>query len=178
MARVFSAIDIEDEDVLKEIENVQETVDLGFSKTPSSKLHITLQFFEDINQSQIKKIKKTLKNIETEPFEAEIRGVGAFPSEEYIRVVWAGVKSHEIFKLQKQSKVHDVASDNRHEFKPHATFLRVDDITRKRKKRLQRNIKEFRDHSFGKIKVDKVKLFESRVTGKGSEYSVLSEIDL
>ena len=178
MARVFSAIHIEDEKVLEEMENVRDTMDLGFSKVPREKFHVTLQFFEDINQEQIRKVKNTLENIETGSFEAEIRGVGAFPSEDYIRVVWAGMKSHKVFDLQKQAKVHDVPSENHHEFKPHCTFLRVDDVSSERKKKLQRSIHEFKDHSFGKIEVDKVKLFESELTPEGSKYRVLSEIDL
>ena len=178
MARVFSAIHIEDEKVLREMENVRDTIDLGFSKVPREKFHVTLQFFEEINRRQIKKVEKTLENIETGPFEVEIRGVGAFPSEEYIRVVWAGMKSSKIFDLQKQAKVHNVPSENHHEFKPHSTFRRVDDVSNAKKEKLQRNIKEFKDHSFGKLKIDSVKLFESELTPDGSKYRVLSEIDL
>jgi 2'-5' RNA ligase len=178
MARVFSAIDIEDEKILQELENVQNSINLGFSPVPEEKMHITLQFFEDIDQQQIKKVEKTLENIEIDPFKAKIQGVGAFPSEDYIRVVWAGMKSREVFDLQKQAKVHDVPSENHDEFKPHVTFLRVDDVTPGRKEKLQRSIKEYKKHSFGKIKVNKVTLFESELTPEGSIYRKLSEINL
>ncbi|MFB6241298.1 MAG: RNA 2',3'-cyclic phosphodiesterase [Candidatus Nanosalina sp.] len=178
MARVFTAIDIEDDKILKELENVRDTIDLGFSQVPGEKMHVTLQFFEDIDREQIKKVEKTLDNIEVDPFGAEIRSVGAFPSEDYIRVVWAGMKFHEVFDLQKQAKVHDVPSENHDEFKPHITFLRVDDVSGKRKEKLQRSIQEFKEYSFGTVEVESVKIFESELKPSGSEYTVLSEHEL
>lgn len=178
MARVFTAIDIEGGKVLKELENVRDTIDLGFTKIPGEKMHLTLQFFEDINQQQIRKVEKSLRNIEIDPFKAEIKGVGAFPSEDYIRVVWAGMKSHEVFDLQKQAKVHDVPSENHDEFKPHVTFLRVDDVSGKRKEKLKKSIQEFKEYSFGTVEVNSVKVFESELKPSGSEYTVLSEHEL
>jgi 2'-5' RNA ligase len=178
MARVFSAVDIQDEKTLDKLAEIRERLDLGFSKVQEKKMHITLQFFEDIDQREIEEVKKTLGNIQHGPFKIEIKGLGAFPSEDYIRVVWAGVNSHEIFDLQKEAKVHDVPSDDRHEFKPHVTLLRVKDVSKGRKKKLQRMIREHKKEELAEIKVDSVKLFESRLTGKGSDYRKLGEYEL
>jgi 2'-5' RNA ligase len=178
MARVFSAVEIEDEKVLQRLEDIRDVLNLGFSKVPGKKMHITLQFFEDIDEDEIEKVKETLENIQKQPFRIEIRGVGAFPSEDYIRVVWAGIRSHEIFELQKQAKVHEVPSDDRHEFKPHITLLRVKDISPEKKKKLKRMIEEHKDEKFAEVDVESVKLFESKITGNGSKYEELAEVNL
>lgn len=175
MARVFSAVDIEDDKVLRKLKDIRDTLDLGFSPVKQEKMHITLEFFEEINQDDISKIQKALSNTEIEPFTVTIQGIGAFPSEEYIRVVWTGVNSRKIFKLQKQAGLHNISSDNKHEFKPHITLMRVDDISEKKKKKLKSMIEEHKNEDLGKIKVDTLKLFESRITGKGSNYRKISE---
>ena len=175
MARVFSAIDIEDDKVLRKLKNIRDTLDLDFSPVKPEKMHVTLEFFEDIDQDEIKKIKKAVSNIDLDSFEIKLQGLGAFPSEDFIRVVWAGVESSKIFELQKQAGLHNISTDNKHEFKPHITLIRVDNISQGKKKKLKSMIEEHKDEDFGTVKVDKVKLFESRITGKGSNYRKISE---
>lgn len=174
MARVFSAVDIDDDQVLNHLEKIRDKLDLGFSPVSRQKMHITLEFFEDINEKKISRIQEALDNIEQEAFKMKIEGLGAFPSEDYIRVVWAGVKSHQVFDLQKQAGLHDVSSDNRHEFKPHITLIRVEDISGKKKSKLQRIINEHGSEKFGEITVSQVKLFESEMTADGSKYRKIS----
>jgi len=175
MARVFSAIDIEDDKVLRKLKNIRDTLDLDFSPVKPEKMHVTLEFFEDIDQDEIKKIKKAVSNIDLDSFEIKLQGLGAFPSEDFIRVVWAGVESSKIFELQKQAGLHNISTDNKHEFKPHITLIRVDNISQGKKKKLKSMIEEHKDEDFGTVKVDKVKLFESRITGKGSNYRKISK---
>jgi 2'-5' RNA ligase len=178
MARVFSAVDIEDEEVLNKLEKIRDRLDLGFSPVKKENMHLTLKFFEEIEEQQIADVESAMSNVDVEPFKMELKGLGAFPSEDYIRVVWAGVNSHEVFNLHKQVKLHDVSSDNKHEFKPHITLLRVKDVSKQRKKKLKRVLGEHRDESFGKVNVNSLKLFESMKTGNGSKYRKISEFDL
>ncbi|MFB6147279.1 MAG: RNA 2',3'-cyclic phosphodiesterase, partial [Candidatus Nanohaloarchaea archaeon] len=93
MARVFSAIDVEDENLLQELAEVRDRLDLGFSTVPGEKMHITLQFFEDIDEDEIEEVKRAMDRIEIDPFEVELKGIGCFPSRDYIRVVWAGLEN-------------------------------------------------------------------------------------
>lgn len=174
MARVFSAVDIEDDRVLDRLEKIRDTLDLGFSPVNREKMHITLEFFEDISEEEISMVQKALDNIGQESFNMEIEGLGAFPSEDYIRVIWAGINSGKIFDLQKQAGVHSVSSDNRHEFKPHITLMRVEDISRKKKSRLKTAIDQHRDEEIGEVTVDQIKLFESQMTHSGSKYQEIS----
>ena len=177
MTRVFTAVDIEDEKVLDELEYIRNTLDMNFNSVPRDKMHITLEFFKDLNQGQIKQLKQHLEQVEMDSLKAQIKGVGAFPSNEYIRVVWAGAKSAQFNKLYNKCSQHSLDSDNDHEFKPHITLFRVQNLSSKRKRKLKKGMKDHQDYSFGEIEVNSVKIFESRLNGQGSEYNTLKEIE-
>lgn len=166
MARVFSAVDIEDEKLLDRLEEIRETLNLGFNPVEREKMHITLEFFEDINEDEIELVKQAIDNIELDSFTANVKDVGVFPSEDYIRVVWAGVESDKFQELYTQVSDHEVESDNDHEFTPHITLMRVRSPSREQKKKLKRTIREFDNHEFGKLEVNEVKLFESYLNGE------------
>lgn len=179
MARVFSAIDIQDEKLLNELEEVRDRLDLGFSPVKKEKMHITLQFFQDIDEEEIEELKTAMNQINTGAFSAEVAGVGCFPSRDYIRVIWAGLDREEKFhELYSQLSSHTVPSDNKHDFKPHITLMRVKDVGRNEKRKLRRTIREFEDHSFGELGVNQVRLFRSDLKQGGSTYKELHSCDL
>ena len=175
MARVFSAVDITDEDLLNELMHMQDQLDLGFNPINREHIHVTLEFFEDIEDSEIEELKKALKDVEVESFSAEVNGVGAFPSLNHIRVVWAGFKDGKFRALHHQVGLHEVDHSNDHEFTPHATLVRVKDLSSKKKQKLQKIIREYRNHDFGEINVKSVKLFKSELGPNGPEYTELFE---
>jgi 2'-5' RNA ligase len=179
MARVFSAIEIQDEKLLEELTEVRDRMDLGFSPVRKEKMHITLQFFRDINQDEIEELKDTMDGIDVDGFNAEVSGVGCFPSRDYIRVIWAGLNNEQKFhQVYNQLSSHNVDSDNKHDFKPHITLMRVKDIGNNEKRKLQKMIREFEDHYFGEIEVTGVKLFRSDLKQGGSTYKELYSYDL
>lgn len=178
MARVFSAVDIEDEDLKQRLAEIRDRFDLGFNPVKEEKMHITLEFFQDISEEEIERIKQAMEEVDTEPFSSELKGVGAFPSKDYIRVIWAGANSKSFQGLYKQISKHEIASSNDHEFKPHVTFLRVEDIREEQKRKIQKMLKEFRSEKIGDLKVERVKLFQSRLKPEGSVYEKLHEVEL
>lgn len=175
MARIFSAVDIEDEELLQKLEQLRDTLDLGFNPIEKGKIHITLQFFKDLNEEEIEEVKKGLKNIDTDPFKLKIQGLGAFPNEDYIRVIWAGAEHPRIYEIQEKASKHGVKSDNNHEFLPHITLLRVENISRKEKRKVKKALNEHRDEEIGEIEINKVKLFKSKLTPEGTEYTRIAE---
>jgi len=177
MARIFSAVDIEDEKLLNRLEEIRENLNLGFNPVKKEEMHITLEFFKDINEEEIKEIKQAMKEIELDSFKAAVKGVGTFPSEDRIRVVWAGVESKKLQDIYEKVSNHSVESDNNHEFKPHITLMRVRSPSREQKKKLKRTIREFKDYEFGKLEVSDVKLFESRINSK-NKYKQLHNKEL
>lgn len=178
MARVFTAADIEDSETLQELTKIREKFNLGFNPVKKGKMHITLQFFKNINTKEINKIEKALKNVEVDSFKLKISEVGAFPSKNHIRVIWAGAQGKEIFKLYNQSKVHQINDDNTHDFVPHITLLRVNKISPSKKKKTINNLQEYKHYFFGEVKVNKVKIIESQLKGNKSTYKTLKSINL
>ena len=178
MARVFSAVDITSEELLNQLEDVQQRLDLGFKRVSREKMHITLEFFRDIDEEEVEQLKQAMREVKTEPFQVEIKGLGAFPSEDYIRVVWAGAENEKMHELFSEVSEHQLESSNDHDFKPHITLLRVENVPKEDKRKLRKMINEHQDDSFGRVTVREVKLFESRLTGKGSKYKLLHSEEL
>ncbi|MFQ3307942.1 MAG: 2'-5' RNA ligase [Candidatus Nanohaloarchaea archaeon] len=176
MTRVFTAVEIENDEILDELQYIQQTLDMNFRTIPPEKMHITLEFFQDLDAEEVQHLIKHLKQVDLNSFNSDIEGVGAFPSNDHIRVVWAGVEAEEFQKLHEEASSHDLVSDNSHEFHPHITLFRVDNLTRKKKKKLRKGMREYKDYFFGQIKVSSVKVYESRLSEEGAEYRVLEEI--
>ncbi|MFB6199627.1 MAG: RNA 2',3'-cyclic phosphodiesterase [Candidatus Nanohaloarchaea archaeon] len=174
MARVFTAVNIDDQQILEELKQVRDRLDLGFKPVNTDKMHITFQFFKDINQEQIKEVKKAIENISINSFNVEIKGVGAFPSNDYIRVIWAGAEHQKLYTLKNQLSNHEVENDNDHSFKPHVTLLRVEDVHGEEKRKLKKTLQEFQNHRFGSLTVDEVKLYRSDLNPKGARYKQLA----
>ncbi len=91
--RCFVAVDI-DENLKDKIINIQkELATLGNMKlVEKQNLHFTLKFLGEINERTIKEVMNKLESIakQTQSFTINIQGMGAFPSLDYIRVVWIG----------------------------------------------------------------------------------------
>lgn len=175
MARVFSAVSIEDQEVLKELKEVQDHLNLGFNPVDPEKMHITLQFFQDVTANEIDELKKTIDNVDIETFTLELQGVGVFPSNDYIRVIWAGAESQRMHRLKEAVSRHTVEDDNDNSFKPHVTLLRVENVSGDRKRKLQKTLSEFEDHRFGTINVERIDLYESVLNSKGTVYNKIFE---
>ncbi len=177
MTRVFTAVDIENEKVLDELEYIRNTLDMNFNSVTRDKMHITLEFFKDLNQKEIDQLEKHLEQVQMDSFKAQIKDIGAFPSKNHIRVVWTGAKSDKFRELYRKSSKHGLVSDNDHDFKPHITLFRVQNLSSKKKRKLKKGMKDHKDYSFGEIEVNSVKIFESRLNGQRSEYKTLKEIE-
>lgn len=60
-------------------------------------LHITLHFFEEIDEIEVEKIRRITEQVAagTRPFNIILQGGGAFPNENKPRVMWVGVEQGE-----------------------------------------------------------------------------------
>jgi len=93
--RSFIAFDIDNKEIMNKLSAVQEKLvktgaDLKLVKPEN--IHITMRFLGNIQPVMVDKIHNEMEQIVFTPFEAQIRGVGAFPTLKYARVVWAGIK--------------------------------------------------------------------------------------
>jgi len=171
MPRAFTAIDIPPE-IAEKLSNIQEEIDVGRPVKPE-KMHVTFQFFSELTESELEKVENHLRTIEFEAFEIQVKGLGVFPSEKYIRVIWAGIESAEIRELYRKISDHSVPADNNHDFRPHVTLARVDDVRRGDKKKIHDTLEKYDGKSLGTFTAEKVKLYRSELKPEGSEYTKL-----
>jgi 2'-5' RNA ligase len=183
--RLFVSIDLSDE-LVGALRSIQEL----FSDIPSIKLvdptqaHLTLKFIGTTDPDQVPAIETALatsiSSTGLEPFPMEIAGIGAFPSTDYIRVVWVGVTtgSEELTVLHEsiESRLTELGVDpESHAFTPHITFARMEDA---RGKEHVQELMESTTPNIGTMEVTHVCLKESELTGAGPEYSTVRSFPL
>ncbi len=125
--RAFIAVEVESE----KLRALQKQFEITGVKL-TDHFHITLKFFREISEKQAEEIKNRLNEIKFDQFELEIDGLGTYPSGDYVRVIWVGVKSDKIYDLQKEidDKLADMfPKDTR--FSSHITLGRVKFVTDK-----------------------------------------------
>ncbi len=143
------------------------------------KIHITVKFLGDTEEGDIKEISETVRTIlkKHEPFDLVIRGAGAFPHMDYMKVIWVGVENAD--RLEKIA--HEIEEElvpmgfSRAEksFSPHITLARVKGG--KNKEELAQVVRRYRDTDFFKHKTTKLRLKESVLKPEGPEYKTLEE---
>lgn len=135
--------------------------------------HYTLKFLGDVPEKKIEEIKKL--QFKTKEFELEVKGFGAFPSEKFIRVIWIGADSMEIKNLQKEieNKLEPLGFErDAREFNGHLTLCRVKKFY---KKEAGAVFNKHKNKSFGKFKVNSIKLIESKLSPTGPSYKTIKE---
>jgi len=182
--RLFVSVDLDS--LAEEVHAVQELFAgaSGVRPVDPQQVHVTLKFLGDTDPDRIPALVEELRAAVADsgvgPFEAEIGGLGVFPSLEYISVVWLGVRegSAPMTALQAAIEERTVAmgfDPEDHEFTPHVTVARMDHAGGK--ERVQSVVQE-RDPDAGTATVEEIRLTESVLTDDGPEYSTLEAVGL
>ena len=131
--------------------------------------HLTLKFLGEVQPDDADKIIGMLKNVKFVPFFVFLDSIGLFPSENYIRVVWVGIKPEEkIFELQKNiDEVLKSLFKKEKDFKAHITLARVK--FPEDKKSFVEQIKKINVEN-KKIEIKDFRLVKSTLTPKGPVY--------
>lgn len=183
--RAFVAVEVKS-DKLKEL---QKQFDIDGVKL-TDHFHLTLKFFWEISEENIEKVKTALKTIKFKPFDLELTSLGIFPKfesfpfgssiglfdrvsgENYIRVIWVGVKSEGLVELQKkidEALIGMFQKDSR--FSGHITIGRVKFVTDK--PLLLDRIKNSKvEHE--KFKIKEFRLIKSILEKEGPVYEDLA----
>ena len=145
--------------------------------------HVTLKFLGEVRRGQTEKVLGAMERAVsgTPPFQAKIRGFGAFPTVRRPDVIWLGVEACPEMRCLKQDlewSLGDVGftSESR-SFHPHITLGRVRD---EGGPGAFRNLDEaFSELDFDEVvRVRSIDLIRSHVSAEGPRYSVVSSIPL
>ena len=151
--------------------------------TNPEKIHLTLKFFGNIEESTIDLIFKSIEEPirDTLPFSLKVRGVGAFPHLKNPRVIWIGLVDERdvLTALQKQietclEKVGFRPEDR--PFHPHLTLGRMK--SSRGKGELVGRMESRREEEFGVFEVERVVLFKSDLRPSGPIYTRLGDVKL
>lgn len=147
-------------------------VDARMNVIEEHNLHVTLLFLGDVEN--VSKVEESLNNVNFKSFKASVKGVGFFPSNGYIRVIHSPVikgKSDFIDLFNKIVEKTAITPDE--EFVPHVTLARVKFV--KSTNSLSRACYDIKiDEDFD---VDCFNLYTSKLTSKGSVYTVLKSFE-
>ncbi|MFH1473761.1 MAG: RNA 2',3'-cyclic phosphodiesterase [Candidatus Aenigmatarchaeota archaeon] len=145
-------------------------------------LHFNLRFFGEMEEEKINKVKVVLEKVATQfkPFEVNISGIGAFPSKNYVKVVWLGVKEGlQTFKALEEmisNSLITLGFEKDSRFVPHLTLGRV--RSGRNKNEIMALMEKLEDVEIGKMKIDKINIFQSKLTPKGPVYEEVFKIEL
>lgn len=147
--------------------------------------HLTLQFFEELPVDRVPDVVAALVEAATStgPFDLEIRGVGAFPSVQRPRVLWAGVGSGSAIV---QSLTHRVRQGlaargfptESRPFVPHLTLGRIwsprEAVWARRFLVDPENV----DRLWVRAPVSELRLMESELLPTGARHTVRERVEL
>lgn len=182
--RLFIAIDAQElnfdpEIVLKKLKTNLKMKELEFSWVPQKNYHITLNFLGDVDPERLPILKNVLDELvqHHSSFSLKLNGLGAFPGLKEGRVIWMDVQNSKLLRSlqadceQRLKEVGFVLEER--DYKPHLTLARL---------RNPRNLADLLSplikQKFGELKVLKVTLFESKLSGPFPVYEALEKFDL
>ena len=180
--RLFIAVELIDE-IKDEIESqVKRLKRMGGNVrwVQREAMHITLKFLGDVDENRLEGIEKAMDRTVAEfsPFDIAMEGCGTFPPRSFKpRVLWIGVKDmNPLMKLQEKLEDELLSAGFQKEtraFHPHVTLGRVKGTSALRK--LVEEMRAMEDFPFGKMRVERIILFRSKLTPDGPIYTRLYE---
>lgn len=147
-------------------------------------LHLTIHFIGNLPNREIPEFCQAVADqIRTiAPFELEIKGIGAFPTDEEPRVIWAGVDQGqaELKRLNQELEpllAHWGINKDRNKFEPHLTLGRLQRGERWNEA-LRRELRRLAVHPAGSCLIDKVIVYSSYLDRSGPTYTPMATLGL
>lgn len=183
--RVFVSVDLPPS-LVDAVESVQAMFakERGLRFTDPTQAHITMKFLGEVPESLIPEIttwlSEAIDELTIDPFSATIAGLGAFPSTDYIRVIWLGITNghDDLMHIQEviERKAITAGFDaEQHDFTPHITIARMEHAADKANIQA---ILEDEDPHVGTMTVDAVALTKSTLGENGPVYSTIKRFEL
>ncbi|WP_296807515.1 RNA 2',3'-cyclic phosphodiesterase [uncultured Methanobrevibacter sp.] len=181
--RAFLAIDLDDDLKPKINKIIREfkQIDANIKYVDLQNLHFTLKFFGDIDTEGIDVLAERIENVvkDFDSFNIKIKGCGAFPNKNRIKVIWVGLDEDHILKelhdkLDKEFNSLGFDLDNK--FSSHLTIGRM--RSAKGKDKVKNTIESFDNVDIGSMEVNSIVLKKSTLTPSGPIYEDLIEFKL
>ncbi len=176
MMRVFAAVEIPDEIKKRILEASKYFAFRDVTLVKENALHLTLQFFGEIDDMQVDEIKEAMRAIKPGAFKVTMHSIGFFRPER-IRVVYVGVSEgmEKITGIHNEL-IHKLNVREEERFIPHATIARVRGMRDRRA--FTELVSEYEDHDFGSFTVDSITLKSSTLSASGPAYEDLYKSEL
>lgn len=180
--RSFIAVEVPTLEPLAEVQAQLARCGADLKVVEGKHTHVTLKFLGDTPVSFVDRIEGGIRNAckGIQPFDMNVRGTGAFPSNANPRVVWAGLEHAEplaVIARRLEDEMHKLAFPReRRDFTPHITLARV--RSPRGADRLAGVLGEHSMEEFGAVRVDKVHLVRSDLSPKGPHYSNMKSVPL
>lgn len=139
------------------------------------RMHLTLHFFGEVDAATEERLRAALVDpIAQEPFDLSFDRIGCFPEKGAPRVLWLGIRdgASELKRTQQILAVRLSVTDPA--FKPHLTLARIRDRVRRGQIGEITSIPA----SAGPCRIDRVTLYESRLSPAGPTYLRLASASL
>lgn len=182
MPRLFLSVNLP-ADVRKELARFQrKLVDLiKGNLVPEEQMHITMKFLGNVTDEQVEQLKTICADAISAPsFTAEVKGIGVFPSDDYIRVLWVGVgagaSSLASIRAALDARLDPLGFGDDKDFHAHITLARVKKVIHR--DALRQLIKNNKETDFGKFRVEKVNLMQSELSREGAKHIKLCDFAL
>jgi RNA 2',3'-cyclic 3'-phosphodiesterase len=181
--RAFLSYDISDPAFLQRVQGLQSDLKgtgADLKLVDSRILHFTIRFLGEIDDTDKLQIINSLRGkIENFDLDLVFQGIGSFPDEKRISVIWIGIDPQSASQLEIQSaKVNSLLeaipalkNEKPEKFSPHVTIARV--RSGKNKDQLVDFIHVNKRKDFGSSKIRNLRLKLSHLTPAGPEYSDL-----
>ncbi len=181
--RAFLSYDISDPDFIGKVEELQselKSTGADLKLVSPRIMHFTVRFLGEIDEQEKDEIVTALRGrVENFELKLSFKGVGAFPDERRISVIWIGIDPASVSILEKKANevnalvrsVPGLAKEKEERFSPHVTIARV--RSGKNKEKLAEFLHRHRDDEFGSTQIRSLRLKLSDLTPSGPVYSDL-----
>jgi 2'-5' RNA ligase len=163
---------------VKKLQERIEMTDADIALVGTNELHYNLKFLGEISEAQADAVKAVLGEVaaQFDRFKLHAAGFGAFPSNQYARVVWVGAKegSQQLKAIAEllDLKLSEIGfKKEERPFEPHLTVGRV--RSARNKPELILLLRELAERDIGTFDVTSLMLFESKLSPQGPTYEHL-----
>ncbi|HHO56980.1 MAG TPA: RNA 2',3'-cyclic phosphodiesterase [Thermoplasmatales archaeon] len=179
--RAFIALEMGFNEEMRHFYTALEKTGARLKMVEPENVHLTIKFLGDIKEEMVKDIRKIMEDAvkDIQPFRGVIRGVGAFPGINNIRVIWLGFHDDgEVVKISKtiDENLSSLGFRKERSYVPHITVARMKSGLKKEE--VIRVLKEYEEREFGEVECKEIKLKKSILTRDGPIYEDIEVVKI